>query len=205
MPRKKKNTEEEAESEKNKQEEEKERKKKEKEEQKWAKSKAKAILRRGILDGSFDNIKPEDIYKADDEHSKWNYTNWKRNFDNLRSAIARDRGRMVRDVKAYGRDKSILLKHIRKADDPKPWHKTNCPKLLKKDIDDELHLKRWPEDMYYLRLEYQAFPLTIFRKHVYQEIDSRPKREIRFEKKRLRWKYPELHKDHPRLQHKEDE
>lgn len=205
MPPKKKKTKEEVEADNKKKEEEKERKKQEKKEKKWAKSKAKAILRQGILDGSLLGIEPETVYKMDAEHSKWKFTNWKNNFENLQNAIARDRDRMVRDVRAYGRDKKIVLTHLRTTDDVQPWHKTECPKLLKKDIDNELHLNQRPEEIYHSRSEYQAFPLTIFRKHVYQEIDSRPKRAIRFEKKRLRWKYPELHKDHPRLKGEEEE
>ena len=37
-------------------------------------------------------------------------------------------------------------------------------------------------------------------RYIYPEVDSRPKRTMRFLKKKKKWKYPELHKDHPRLQ-----
>ena len=47
--------------------------------------------------------------------------------------------------------------------------------------------------------------LDVFRKHIYQEVDSRPKRAIRFEKKKATFKYPELHKNHPRLQSESEE
>ena len=57
-----------------------------------------------------------------------------------------------------------------------------------------------PRDLYLSRREYYGyFELKVFRKHVYQEVDSRPKRAIRFEKKKKAWLYPELYMDHPRL------
>jgi len=39
---------------------------------------------------------------------------------------------------------------------------------------------------------FMFFELEKFGKHIYQEIDSRPKREMRFQKKKKAWLYPEL-------------
>lgn len=166
----------------------------------WAKSNSKAILRRGILNGTItSDMTPQQIRQMDkdkDEHAKWPWNNWKNNLANLREAISRDRGRMATDAKDYGHDKAIVMK-LRQGQ-AVPWHKTECPKLLKKDVDKNEYES--PQQLWLSREEYQAFNLTVFRNHIYQEIDSRPKREMRFERKKKSWKYPELHEGHPRLQ-----
>lgn len=166
----------------------------------WQKSKAKALLRSGILNGTISaNMTAEEIYAMDDEHKKWNFTNWTKNLGTLRAAISRDRGRMARDARDYGHDRTIVMK-LRQNDPKKPWHKTECPKLLKKDVNEEKHLSMKPNQLYLSRPEYQEFELSVFRNHIYQGVDSRPKRAARFEKKKASWKYPELHQNHPRLQ-----
>lgn len=167
----------------------------------WANSKAKSILRQGILDGTIKlDVDELALYESNDEHKKWKFENWQSNLRNLRNAIARDRGRMARDARDFGHDKG-QVRHLRQNDStPVPWHKTACPKLLKKDIDEGQHLTMAPRELYITKPEYQQFPLSVFRKHIYQEIDCRPKREARFERKKQTWKYPELHTNHPRLQ-----
>ena len=104
---------------------------------------------------------------------------------------------MANDARDYGHDKAIV-KALR-VGEPTPWNLSECPKLLKKDVEDGLYPQIEPKDLYMLRIEYQAYTLTEFRNHIYQEIDSRAKREQRFERKKKAWKYPELHENHPRL------
>lgn len=167
----------------------------------WGKSQAKAILRRGLLNGMITTaMTPEEVRALDpEEHGKWPWRNWKTNFESLKEAIGRDRERMAKDARDYDRDKAIVMRLKEGA--PPPWHKTQCPKLLKADIDSGfLHNpEKGPVDLYETREEYKAFSLEVFRNHIYQEIDSRPKREMRFERKKNSWKYPELHSMHPRL------
>ena len=140
--------------------------------ERWENSRSKSILRTGLLSGEIrDDMYPRHVFAMDDEHKKWNYDNWASNFRTLKNAVRRDQSRMVRDTRAYGKDLEVI-KGLRQAD-PVPWHLGPCPELLKKDVDDG--------------------------KHIYQEIDSRPKRALRFEKKKKTWKYPEHHKNHPRL------
>ena len=109
---------------------------------------------------------------------------------------------MARDARDYGHNKKIVLLLRADMGEPTPWHKTKCPKLLKQDIDEGKHLTMRPREMYNdpERKAYKDFPLSVFRNHIYQEIDCRPKREMCFERKKKSFKYPELHKDHPRLQ-----
>jgi hypothetical protein len=167
----------------------------------WEKSESKALLRSGLLSGEITPaMKPLEIHRLHPEaHGKWRYPNWSNNLRNLRVAVERDTSRMQRDAISYGHDLA-MVKSSREAGAKPVWHRSSAPALLKKDVDDGKHKQLKPAALYASRPEYQVFDLSVFRKHIYQEADSRPKREYRFEKKKKGWKYPELHKDHPRLQ-----
>ena len=175
----------------------------EEEEEGWANSKSKAILRGGILSGEITpDMKPRAVFNLNpEEHGKWNYRNWSSSLSRLRKAVAKDQDRMLKDCIAYGHDLAWVKSN--RTDSKIPWHRSEAHQLLKKDVDDDKDVGVTPSKLYALREEYyNAFDLNCFRKHLYQERDSRPKRAIRFEKKKSAWKYPEVHKDHPRLQNK---
>lgn len=175
-------------------------------EEAWASSKSKAILREGlILETITPKMQPKETFDANEEHRKWiianksTYQNWSNNLRNLWHAIARDKGRMQRNCIAHGHDQAIV-KSLRGTDEKVPWHRSPAFRLLKTDIKNKEHETKDPQELYESRPEYyDAFDLTEFRKHLYQEIDSEPKRAARFEKKKKAWKCPELHQDHPRL------
>lgn len=178
----------------------------EKEEQeKWEKSKSKALLRAGILSGEIrPNWPPKKVFNMNpEEHGKWKYKSWTSNLSNLREAIERNRSCMQRDAIAYGHDLAIA-KELRSQEVKPVWHRTEAPKLLKQDVNEGKNHQMKPRELHQSRPEYMMFDLKEFRKHLYQEIDCRPKRAIRFERKKKAWKYPELHQDHPRLQNNPD-
>lgn len=171
----------------------------EEEEEAWAKSASKAILRAGLLSGEItDAMKPKQVWNLHPtEHGKWNYNNWSSNLRTLRNAVQRDRTRMQKDCIAYGHDLAIV-RSLR--DNSKtPWHRSAAAPLLKQDVKDGKHKEQKPKDLHKSRPEYEEFDLPAFRKHIYQEKDAEPKRAVRFERKKKRWQYPELHEDHPRL------
>ena len=105
---------------------------------------------------------------------------------------------MERDAMAYGHDLSLVQESRVVANDV-AWHRSAAAKLLKKDVDEGRNKIMTPLQLWLDRNEYKEFELEVFRKHIYQEVDSRPKRDIRFKKKKKRWKYPELHQEHPRM------
>lgn len=168
----------------------------------WALSKSKSILRTGLLNGTIlPSMKPKEIFDMHpEEHSKWEYTNWTNNLRNLRHAIEKDNKRMHDDMLSYGHDLAIV--NALRAANPnrKPrWRGSEAAKRLKEDVDKGKHLEMKPSTLHQTRPEYLVFDLDVFRKHIYQEVDSRPKRAYRFEKKKKAWKYPELHKERPDL------
>lgn len=160
--------------------------------EKWEKSRSKALLRSGFLLHEYNaETNPKYVYNSDPEHKKWKYSNWVKNFDTLMRAIDRDRTRMQNDVIAYGHDLA-LVKEERANNQNLPWHLSDAFRLLKQDVKDGLHEAMKPAELYATRQEYSDFPLDVFRKHIYQEVDSIPKREIRFQRKKKHLVYPEL-------------
>lgn len=170
----------------------------------WANSKSKALLRTGILSGQIkDTMMPKQVFDMHpEEHGKWKYSNWSNNLRTLRNAVNRDKGRMLTDLKSYSADIAII-KSKRKPEDKIPWHRSEAAKHIKEDVDNGLHEELKPMDLFLTRESYCGFfGLDEFRRHLYQEIDSRPKRAIRYEKKKKSWLYPEIHtKD---IRHNED-
>jgi hypothetical protein len=165
----------------------------------WGNSASKALLRAGIISGEIpaDRL-PKAVFNMNPEvHGKWKYINWANNLRTLRNAIQRDRSRMQRDAIAYGQTLQIV--RARFAPTTPLWHLSDCPTLLAKDVDEGKHKQMKPKDLHKSRPQYMVFSLQVFRKHIYQEVDCRPKRVIRFEKKKKGWLYPELHTGHPRL------
>ena len=104
--------------------------------------------------------------------------------------MKRDNSRMVRDCEYYG-NFVAHLEEINAIDPPRPrdypnWHQSEARLLLKADITAGLHKTTSPKDLYMTRPEYQLFPLEVFRKHIYEDIDERSSRAIRFAKKGTR-------------------
>jgi hypothetical protein len=178
---------------------------KKKKKQPWADGQSKALLRSGILSGEITpQMKPQEIWNLHPEvHGAWGYANWSNNLRTLRSAIERDRSRMQQDALAYGQTIAIVSA-LPRSNEP-VWSLSAAPALLKKDVDDNKHKELKPKELWQSRQEYQEFSLEEFRPHIYQEVDCRPKREIRFQRKKSTWQYPEVHTDHPRLRNDADE
>jgi hypothetical protein len=173
----------------------------------WPNSESKALLHSGILAGLImPTMPPKQVFDMNPKvHGEWKYSNWANNLCTLQKAIGRDRGRMLDDVRSFAKDLAMVQQKWLDNQMKTPWHLSTACQLLKEDIDEGRDKTVKPKELYYSRPEYyEHFELEVFRKHIYQERDSRPKRAIRFEKKKKQWKYPELHKDHPRLGNNDD-
>lgn len=173
----------------------------------WQNSAAKALLRAAILSGEItDDMLPKDVFNlCPEEHGKWKYENWSASLARLRNSIARDRERMTRDVLSYANDLEIVQRGRDSSTTLVPWHRSAACALLKADVKAGLHNQMKPQALYLTRREYhEHFQLKEFRRHIYQEVDKESKRAVRFEKKKKAWLYPELHKEHPRLQQSHD-
>lgn len=151
---------------------------------KWINSQAKILLRDDIVHGVVDaQMAPRDVYQMREEYSKFKYENFRTNLKSLREAVATSILQMQMDSLFFGHDKSIMMNERRKAPRSLLWIESLAPSLLKQDIDEGLHNHLTPAELYESRVEYQAFPLQVFRNHIYQEVDTRTKRAHRYAKK----------------------
>ena len=154
---------------------------------KWRYSKAKEILRAAIISGEVtSNMNAKDVYEMNEEYKKWPYKNFPSNLKSLRDTVESLYSRMQSDCVAYGHDLT-LLKKLRAGNPPiATWHRSDAKYILKQDINNGKHKEMKPMELYNMRKEYQAFDLKTFRNHIYQEVDSRAKRDHRFAKKKKR-------------------
>jgi hypothetical protein len=53
------------------------------------------------------------------------------------------------------------------------WEGSSAQTLLHADIDDDKHTRMKPQILHGTREEYEAFELTVFRKHICQEVQTR--------------------------------
>ena len=158
----------------------------------WANSKAKAQLKADILSEAVKSTdEPKDVYAMHEIYKKWPQGNFSGNYRRLQRALERDYDRMAQDCADYGHDLAIV--DVLRANNPpaKPsWHKSPARALLKKDMDEGKHKDLTPKELHKTKEEYQAFPLTKFRNHIYQEADTVAKRDWRQKKKKkklLKW------------------
>ena len=164
-------------------------KKKKDEPEDWRNSKAKKLLRMDILSGkvtaSMDALL--EVKKMRPEFAPYRDDRFADNFSNLCKAIECNKARMSQDIIAYGHDLGVMKRERQKEPLQRlPWHRTECPALLKADIDAGKYPAMTPKELYTTRNEYQAFTLAEFRMHIHQERADREKKKSRPEKKKLR-------------------
>jgi hypothetical protein len=153
---------------------------------KWIYSAAKIKLREDIIRGLVDaQMAPKDVYRMREEYSEFKYENFRTNLKSLRDAVATSIVRMQNDSLFFGHDKSVMMYEVQNEARSILWIESLAPLLLKQDINKGLHNRLTPSELYASRIEYQAFPLQVFRNHTYQEVDTRSKRAHRYAKKNV--------------------
>ena len=149
----------------------------------WGKSRAKRLLKEDIVKGVVtDNMAPKDVYAMRQEYKQYKYENFCGNLLTLKKAVAKLYHRMGRDCEAYGHDRAMMMERIMRS--PVPWHRSRASRLLQEDVKAGLHKKFKPQQLYARRIEYSAYPLHIFRKHIYQEQEKESKKAFRAAKKK---------------------
>jgi hypothetical protein len=154
---------------------------------KWINSQAKIMLRddiiRGVVHGQ---MAARDVYQMREEYSEFKFENFRTNLKSLRDAVATSILRMQIDSVFFGHDRSVMMRERQNAPRSLLWIESLAPSLLKQDINEGLHERMTPAELYASRVEYHAFPLQVFRNHIYQEVDTRAKRAHRYAKKKFR-------------------
>jgi hypothetical protein len=141
----------------------------------WAKSKAKQLLADDIVRGTVTPVmRPIDIYEMHQEYKNYKIDNFRTNLRNLRKSIKKDKCCADSDRDALAHDLQVRHPHVDILLRSTPfWMGSEAQKLLKKDVDAGRHEKMKPWDLWISKVAYQAFPLEVFRKHIYQEVRCR--------------------------------
>ena len=161
----------------------------------WKKSTAKQILQDDIIAGRVtDDMNANQVYQMHDEYRDFPIQNFRANLKRLLKTIEKLQERMRVDCEAYGHDKAILMNEAALEEAPPfiPWHRSEAKRLLKEDIENNKHKELKPRELWATKTEYQAFSLETFRKHIYQEVETKAKRAYRFAKKNKKEK-PQSH------------
>jgi hypothetical protein len=118
------------------------------------------------------------------------YEPYRKNFGtNLRSLQ-----KTIRENQAKADSDSAALAHDRHLFPPSAntslgyprWDGSVAQRLLREDVEAGLTRRYEPKELYQMQPEYQAFPLVVFRDHIYQEERSRRDRNYWLNKDKSR-------------------
>ena len=145
---------------------------------KWSKSVAKALLKEDIVEGhATDKDDAKDVYLMRPEYKDFKCANFRTNLGNLVAKIHKDFDRMLTDCECYGHDLGALRDLLKNQPPvPTPWHLSEAKALLAEAIDNGEHEKMKLARLYKTKPEYREFSLTVFRKHLHQELYKREKK-----------------------------
>ena len=91
----------------------------------------------------------------------------------LRKLVAEGKKRADKDLAAFQVAKQNHPPPARNHRNEPQWNGSEAQRLLKKDIDDDVHKVLWPEDQHKSKPAHQEFSLDAFRDHMHQEVQTR--------------------------------
>ena len=153
-------------------------KKKSQEEDDCKGSKAKKILKEMLLDERIpldsDQMDPKTAFSQHPDFATVKYETFRDGLRCLHNKIIDDKKRAASDSEGLADFRRLFpAKEYDHRGLPR-WEGSEAERLLKLDMESEDKRKMKPMDLYNSRPDYHTFyPLDIFRKHIYQEIDSR--------------------------------
>lgn len=145
----------------------------------WRNSEAQKILQELLISGEIpctttNKVKMEEIWKKyclpRQEFAGFGFTKFPARLRAMQKRHAMNRGHTNSEYAA-------LLYH--KQNFPTPtlnhrgepqWHGSDAERLLKADVSAKVHETMAPQQLHRTRMEYQIYPLEVFRKHIHQEV-----------------------------------
>jgi hypothetical protein len=153
---------------------------------KWVHSEEKERLRKDIIDGVVSEVtNPRIVYDMQDStYHQFDYNCFKVNMKNLIAAIRKWQNAAVEDGLAF---ETVVEQWARPNNVPDypPWHNSSASLLLLQDIDSGAIEGLKPSEIRQTRPEYLAYPLNVFRDHLYKE-KSKPMIKAYWEHQRER-------------------
>ena len=118
------------------------------------------------------NMSAEEIWRSHNQFQLYELNKFKTYIKNMEKLTSKRKTLICEEEECFKRDMSKHTKHSSTSRGYPFWHNHQASKLLKEHISNEMLdkvIKMKPQQLWKLREEYQAFPLHIFRKHIYQE------------------------------------
>lgn len=164
----------------------------------WMKSRAKELLEKLIADESSyihaDGMDVDQIYISDPLFKQYKIENFRTNYRNLVAKIDLERYAVEFDQQAYNKEIEKFVRNDRTKRGYKFWDGDEAQRLMKEDAKHKRTEGLKPQDLWESREAYKAFPLDVFRGHIYQE-ERRQKEKAYWQKRRN----DKARKDHERF------
>jgi hypothetical protein len=136
----------------------------------WGESDAKKILELDILVGVVtEDSDPLAVYQSHDAFQDYKLKNFKANLKRLIKTLRNKEERSIFDAEAVKHDTELFPRAELTLRGYPFWDTSEAKVLLASDVEDGIDAEMKPFDLWEMRPEYKAFPLHIFRKHIYQE------------------------------------
>jgi len=132
--------------------------------------KARDLLVQDIAGGFIpDDMNPSDVQQLRVEYCVCIVENFKKNLQSLRKRMKKKSDTAITDGLFLNADRETFPETGPSLFPYPRWPGSAAERLLKQDISDGHVENQKPQTVWLSRPEYQVFPLSIFRKHIYQE------------------------------------
>jgi hypothetical protein len=155
----------------------------------WRYSEAKDTLRKLLEndgDGTVHSMDPKDVYKLSPLFQLYKYSNFRTNLKSLKDSMKAENGIVNVDEQALAHDRTLIPTKTMTVRGYPRWEGSDAKKLLRDDVKEKKHKNSKPAELRDTREEYKNFPLTVFRKHIYQEEYAQSGRSYWMHKKELK-------------------
>jgi hypothetical protein len=146
----------------------------------WKDSEAKQRLREDILQGMVtEEMDARQVFEMREEYQDYNFNNFKTNLKNLRTSIlCLQESAQIAHV-AHQNYTKLLTNNTNCVANSRrypKWNDSEAAHFLALDVDARLYETLKPEALWMSRLEYQNYPLKVFRDHLHGEQRKRKER-----------------------------
>lgn len=126
------------------------------------------------------DVSPKDAWEMRPEYKKMDLDLFRSRLEGMRTIVREGVERANKDIAALKHDRQLFPRPQLNARGEPQWVGSDASFLLELDIESGVNKNfASPADFHASRLQYQLFPLAVFRGHVYQEIKT--------QKWRLQW------------------
>ena len=138
----------------------------------WKNCEAKKVLKSLIeSDEVYMNMPEEELYELSPKlFHPYEKTRFISNVKNLKKVIKEEKRIVAFQEDALSKDRQSFPVRETTSWGYRPWHTSEAKELLRQDVQQKTHSSSMkPSELHQSRDEYKAFPLKVFRKHIYQE------------------------------------